>query len=72
MQWGEKLKWTMNINNFKKDRKQNTCFVNSNKSQECQESLAVFKEYNLWSHSETKHEHCGNTDMAQRLQKVKD
>lgn len=39
----------------------------------CQESLAVFKEYNIRRHFETKHgEQYANMDMEQRLQKAKD
>ena len=37
----------------------------------CQESLAVFKEYNLQRHFETKHhEFYGNMEDMERLQKV--
>ncbi|XP_056123046.1 general transcription factor II-I repeat domain-containing protein 2-like [Rhinichthys klamathensis goyatoka] len=38
----------------------------------CQESLAVFKEYNLRRHFETKHVQYGNMDMELRLLKVKE
>ncbi len=38
----------------------------------CQESLAVFKEYNLRRHFETKHDQYGNMGMELWLLKVKE